>query len=238
MTALSVNLNKVALIRNSRGGSLPNVLQIAKDCVSYGADGITVHPRPDERHTRYQDVRELNEALSVEFNVEGYPSEPFLQLVEEVGPTQCTLVPDAPDALTSDQGWDTLTHKHFLLDIILRLQAKQIRTSLFIEPSLEHIEAAREIGTDRIELYTGPYAISSKEGDQEVLETFARAGAFAHEIGLGVNAGHDLNLENLAAFHRALPFLEEVSIGHALISDALYYGLEKTIRLYQSCLGK
>ena len=238
MTALSVNLNKVALIRNSRGASLPNVLQVAKDCVAYGADGITVHPRPDERHTRYQDVRDLKEALSVEFNVEGYPSESFLKLMEEVQPTQCTLVPDPPNALTSNQGWHTLKHKHFLLDIIQRLQSQGIRTSIFIETSLDLMEGAREIGTDRIELYTGPYAESVYEGDSSILEEYARAGAFAKELGMGVNAGHDLNLGNLAAFHQALPFLAEVSIGHALISDALYFGLESTIQKYQSCLGK
>ncbi len=238
MTALSVNLNKVALIRNSRGASIPNVLQVAKDCVAYGADGITVHPRPDERHTRYQDVRELKNTLTVEFNVEGYPSESFLQLMEEVRPAQCTLVPDPPEALTSNQGWNTLKHKHFLLDIIQRLQDLGIRTSIFIETSLELMEGAREIGTDRVELYTGPYAESVKENDSSILPEYARAGAFAKELGMGVNAGHDLNLDNLTAFHQALPFLAEVSIGHALISDALYFGLESTIQKYQACLGK
>ena len=238
MTALSVNLNKVALIRNSRGGSVPNVLQVSKDCVQFGADGITVHPRPDQRHIRYKDVRELKDNLSVELNVEGYPSKVFLSLIEELCPAQCTLVPDPPDALTSDTGWDTGKHKHFLLDIIKRLQAKGIRTSLFVDTSLDNIEHAREIGTNRIELYTGPYAKAYSEGNQTIVEDYARAGNYALELGMGVNAGHDLNRNNLPAFHTKLPFLEEVSIGHALVSDALYLGLEETIRQYQSCLGK
>ena len=238
MTALSVNLNKVALIRNSRGGSVPNVLQVAQDCIQFGADGITVHPRPDQRHARDQDVRELKKILSVELNVEGYPSQRFLSLMEEVLPAQCTLVPDPPGALTSDTGWETGKHKHFLLDIIKHLQSKGIRTSLFVDTSLENIEHAREIGTDRIELYTGPFAKAYAEGKQELLEDYARAGNYAVELGMGVNAGHDLNLNNLTAFHTNLPFLEEVSIGHALVSDALYLGLKETIFQYQSCLGK
>ncbi|MEM6631219.1 MAG: pyridoxine 5'-phosphate synthase [Bacteroidota bacterium] len=238
MTALSVNINKVALIRNARGGSIPNVVQVAKDCVSFGADGITVHPRPDQRHIRYQDVRDLKEALSVELNVEGYPSEAFLSLMQEVRPSQCTLVPDPPDVLTSDTGWDTGKHKHFLLAIIQRLQALGIRTSLFVDTSFDSLEHARDIGTDRIELYTGPYAEAYTEGNTALIEAYSRAGEYATELGMGVNAGHDLNLDNLETFHSNLPFLEEVSIGHALISDALYLGLKETIHQYQSCLGK
>lgn len=238
MTQLSVNINKIALIRNSRGANVPNVLQVAHDCVAFGADGITVHPRPDERHIRYQDVRELDSALSVEFNVEGYPSERFLQLMEEVKPDQCTLVPDPPGALTSNAGWDTAKHKHFLLDVINRLKSWGIRTSLFMETSLDPIAIAKEIGTDRIELYTEPYAQDYPKDKIAAVAPYIRAAAFAHELGLGVNAGHDLNRENLAYLAEQLPVLDEVSIGHALVSDALYLGLEETIRQYQACLGK
>lgn len=238
MVQLSVNLNKVALVRNSRGRNLPDLVAVAKDCVRFGADGITLHPRPDERHARKQDIYDLKEVLDVELNVEGYPSESFLQMVEEVKPAQCTLVPDPPEALTSNAGWDTLKFKHFLLDIILRLQAKGIRTSIFIETDLDLIEGAREIGTDRIELYTEAYASQYDGGDPSAIEPYARAAAFASELGLGVNAGHDLNLNNLQWFADHIPSLEEVSIGHALVCDALYLGLEETIRRYQACLGK
>lgn len=237
-TLLSVNINKIALIRNARGGNNPNVQQIAQDIVAMGADGITVHPRPDERHVRKSDVYSLPPLLSVEFNVEGYPSEDFLQMIEEVKPAQCTLVPDPPEALTSNAGWDTVKHRHYLLEIIQRLQAVGVRSSIFIEPDLNLIEAAREIGTDRIELYTEPYAEAFAKGDRTAVEPFARAAAFAHEIGLGVNAGHDLNLDNLAFFAAEVPYLAEVSIGHALVCDALYLGLPETIRRYQACLGK
>ncbi|MDP5170451.1 MAG: pyridoxine 5'-phosphate synthase [Bacteroidia bacterium] len=238
MTKLSVNLNKVALLRNSRGRNYPDLIQFALDCVKLGADGITMHPRPDERHARKSDIFELKEALTVELNVEGYPSEDFLRLIEEVKPAQCTLVPDAPDQLTSDHGWDTNKFKGYLLDIILRLQAAGVRTSIFVDPDLDMIEAAREIGTDRIELYTETYASQYAFGNPNLVEEFARAAAFAHELGLGVNAGHDLNLDNLLHFHSMVTPLHEVSIGHALITDALYLGLEETIRRYQGCLGK
>ena len=238
MVNLSVNVNKVALLRNSRGHNLPNVVQVALDCVRFGGDGITVHPRPDGRHIRQHDVYELKEVLEVEFNVEGFPSKAFLAMMEEVKPDQCTLVPDPPEALTSNAGWDTMAHRHFLLETIQRLQAAGIRTSLFIDTDLDRIAMAKEIGTDRIELYTEPYAVAFAEGDPESVEPFARAAAYANELGLGINAGHDLNLQNLKHFAENLPALQEVSIGHALISDALYLGLEETIKRYQACLGK
>ncbi|MCB0837917.1 MAG: pyridoxine 5'-phosphate synthase [Bacteroidetes bacterium] len=238
MVRLSVNLNKVALIRNSRGRNLPNVTQVALDCVRFGADGITLHPRPDERHARRQDIYDLKEVLDVELNVEGYPSESFLRMVEEVKPAQCTLVPDPPDALTSNAGWDTIRHKHRLLEIINRLAEAGVRSSIFIETDLDKIEMAREIGTNRIELYTEAYATAFENGNPEAVEPYARSAAYAHEMGLEVNAGHDLNLHNLAFFAEKLPMLKEVSIGHALVSDALYLGLEKTIQEYQKCLGK
>ncbi|MEM7660418.1 MAG: pyridoxine 5'-phosphate synthase [Bacteroidota bacterium] len=238
MIALSVNLNKVALIRNSRGANTPNLLQVAQDCIRFGADGITLHPRPDERHARRSDIYELAPALAVEFNVEGYPSEAFLQMVEETKPAQCTLVPDPPGALTSTAGWNTPKHKHFLLEVILRVQAAGVRSSIFIGTDLDEIGVAKEIGTDRIELYTEPYASQFPEDAEAAVAPFARAAAFAAEIGLGVNAGHDLNLDNLPLFAERLPSLQEVSIGHALVSDALYLGLEETIRKYQLALGK
>lgn len=238
MTQLSVNLNKVALLRNSRGRNLPDLLQFARDCVRFGADGITLHPRPDERHARRADVFLLREHLTVELNVEGYPSESFLQMIEQARPAQCTLVPDAPDQLTSDHGWDTQRHKGMLLEIVQRIQAAGVRCSLFVDPDLDMIDGAREIFADRIELYTESYASAYAAGNPNAVEAFARSAAYAAEIGLGVNAGHDLNLDNLQHFHTLVKPLEEVSIGHALISDALYLGIEETIRQYQRCLGK
>ncbi|MFK7969230.1 MAG: pyridoxine 5'-phosphate synthase [Bacteroidia bacterium] len=237
MTKLSVNINKVALVRNARGGNNPNVKQVALDLVGFGADGITVHPRPDERHIRRSDVYELPQVLDVEFNVEGFPSPDFLAMIEEVKPAQCTLVPDPPEALTSNAGWDTKTHKHFLLEIIQRIQAAGVRASIFVEPSFEIIEAAREIGTDRIELYTEPYAEGFAKGNHDAVMPFARAAAFAHEIGLEVNAGHDLNLDNLTYFAQQVPHLAEVSIGHALVCDAMYLGFEETVKRYLACLS-
>jgi pyridoxine 5-phosphate synthase len=234
---LSVNLNKVALIRNSRGRNYPDLVQTALDCVRFGAHGITLHPRPDERHARRADIYALKAVLTVELNVEGYPSESFLRMIEEVRPAQCTLVPDPPDALTSNAGWDTLLHKQMLFDIIARIRQAGVRSSIFIEPDLERIEAAREIGADRIELYTEPYAEQYPHDRDAAVEPYARAAGYAHALGLGVNAGHDLNLHNLAWLAQQLPALAEVSIGHALISDALYLGLEETIRQYQHCLG-
>ncbi|MCI4666719.1 MAG: pyridoxine 5'-phosphate synthase [Bacteroidia bacterium] len=238
MVQLSVNLNKVALIRNSRGHDYPNLLKVAQDCVSFGADGITVHPRPDERHTRYSDIQVLKDNLDVELNVEGYPSESFLNMIEETRPAQCTLVPDAPDAITSNAGWDTIKHEAYLKDIISRISSWGVRTSIFIETHHALIEKAKEIGTDRIELYTEEYARQFAAGNKQAVEPYASSAALAHSLGLGVNAGHDLNLDNLAWLAESLPSLDEVSIGHALVTDALYLGLRETIRRYQTCLGK
>lgn len=238
MTHLSVNLNKVALLRNSRGRNYPDLLQVARDCVAFGADGITVHPRPDERHTRRADVYALQDMLSVELNVEGYPSESFLRMIEAVKPAQCTLVPDPPDALTSNAGWDTLQHRHMLLEIVARIQAAGVRCSLFVAPVLDHIAGAAELGTDRIELYTEAYATAFAQEEAEAVAPYAQAAGYAHALGLGVNAGHDLDLANLPHFAREVPHLAEVSIGHALITDALYLGLRETISRYQQCLGK
>lgn len=233
MTKLSVNINKVATIRNARGGNIPNVLQFALDCERFGAQGITVHPRPDERHIRYQDVRDLKPVLTTEFNIEGNPIDSFTKLVKEVKPAQVTLVPDAEDVLTSNAGWDTITHFSFLKDKVAEFQEAGIRVSIFIDADdLHRIEKAKEIGTDRIELYTESYASGYAKGKEAAVEKFVRAANYAHEIGLGINAGHDLSLENLEYFHRQIPFLDEVSIGHALISDALYLGIENTIQMY------
>jgi len=232
MTKLSVNINKIALLRNSRGANLPDVLKAAQDCVRFGAQGITVHPRPDERHIKYKDAIDLKPILSVEFNIEGYPSEEFLSLVEDVKPHQVTLVPDAPDALTSNAGWDTIHNTGFLKEIIARLKKQGIRTSLFIDTDLDQIEGAAATGTDRIELYTEEYAKNYSESPESAIAPYQKAAQRAHKYGLGINAGHDLNLDNLAYFHKSIPHLAEVSIGHALIADSLYLGLENTIQLY------
>lgn len=233
MTKLSVNINKVATIRNARGGNIPNVLQFALDCERFGAQGITVHPRPDERHIRYQDVRELKPVLTTEFNIEGNPIDSFTKLVKEVKPAQVTLVPDAENVLTSNAGWDTITHFSFLKDKVAEFKEEGIRVSIFIDADdLRRIEKAKEIGTDRIELYTESYASDYAKGREAAIKKFVRAAQYAHELGLGINAGHDLSLENLAYFHKQIPFLDEVSIGHALISDALYLGIENTIQMY------
>ena len=236
MTKLSVNINKVATLRNARGGDIPNVLKTALDCESFGADGITVHPRPDERHIRYSDVYELRPALKTEFNIEGYPSERFIDLVLKVKPTQVTLVPDAPDALTSNAGWDTRTYFDFLVKTIDTFKTVGIRTSIFVGTDLELIELAAQTGTDRIELYTEPYAAEYPTHPAEAVAPFAAAATLAHKLGMGVNAGHDLSLENLKYFHDNVPYLSEVSIGHCLISDALYLGLKTTIARYKECL--
>jgi pyridoxine 5-phosphate synthase len=233
MTRLSVNINKIATLRNARGGNIPNVLQVAVDCQKFGAEGITVHPRPDERHIRYQDVREVKTVVETEFNIEGYPSRSFMNLVAEVKPDQVTLVPDPPDAITSSEGWNTIKYKSFLTEIIAELKEQGIRTSIFIDTHLKCIENAVDTGTDRIELYTEPYARNYPTDPAHAIEAFREAAARATEIGLGLNAGHDLNLENLKYFHENIPGLQEVSIGHALISDALYFGLENTIQLYR-----
>jgi pyridoxine 5-phosphate synthase len=239
MTSLSVNLNKVALIRNSRGKNLPDLLQVAADCVRMGADGITVHPRPDERHVRRSDVYALKEMLNVELNVEGYPSEDFLRMIEEARPAQATLVPDPPEALTSSAGWEVRRHQQALFEIVRRIQGAGVRASIFVAPDLEAIEAARELYADRIELYTEAYSEQYDHASpEEAVEPYRRAAQFAQALGLGVNAGHDLNLRNLAYLKQQIPFLDEVSIGHALVCDALYLGLEETLRRYQACLGK
>ncbi len=231
-TRLSVNVNKVALLRNSRGGNLPNLVQVAKDCEAFGAEGITVHPRPDERHIRYADVPELKAIVTTEFNIEGYPSERFLELVCQVRPHQCTLVPDDPNQLTSDHGWDTRRHRQFLQEVTARLHEHGIRVSMFVDPVPEMIEGAREVGADRVELYTGPYAHDYHKDREAAIAPYVRAAEAALELGVGLNAGHDLNLDNLRFFRERIPGLLEVSIGHALICDALYYGLHNTIQMY------
>lgn len=232
MTKLSVNINKIATIRNARGGNIPNVTEAAINCQKFGAQGITVHPRPDERHIRYQDVREIRPIITTEFNIEGYPSQRFLDLVIEVKPHQATLVPDTHDVITSNQGWNVIKYEKFLSDVVAELHNHGIRSSLFIETGLEQIERAAATGTDRIELYTEPYASKYPVDREKAIEPYIRAAKKATELGLAINAGHDLSLENLKYFKQLVPGLLEVSIGHALISDALYYGLEKTIQLY------
>jgi len=232
MTRLSVNINKIATIRNARGGNIPDVLQAAINCERFGAQGITVHPRPDERHIRYSDVREIRPVITTEFNIEGYPLPAFIDLVLEVVPHQVTLVPDPPEALTSNAGWKIKENLSFLTDIIAQFHEKGIRTSLFVETDLKNLEEAPLTGTDRVELYTEPYATLYPQNKEAAVKPFAEASLLAHELGVGVNAGHDLNLDNLRFFYMNVPYLEEVSIGHALISDALYYGLENTIQMY------
>ncbi len=236
MVRLSVNINKIATLRNARGGNIPDVIKAAQDCERFGAQGITVHPRPDERHIRYQDVLDLKPVLTTEFNIEGYPSRDFLDLVSRVKPAQVTLVPDPPDALTSNAGWDTIKHRDFLKDVVAELKGQGIRTSLFIETDPEMIRAAAAVGTDRVELYTEPYAVQFPEDKAAAVKPFAEAAEVAHAAGLGLNAGHDLNLDNLGYFANNVPHLQEVSIGHALIADALYFGLQNTIQLYLRCL--
>ena len=237
MTKLSVNVNKWATLRNARGGNNPDVLQAALACVRFGADGITVHPRPDERHIRRRDVFDIAAAIDVEFNIEGYPSDDFLKLVEAVKPAQVTLVPDPPDVLTSNAGWDTKTHKSYLIDVVNRLHAGGMRVSLFSWTDAALIEGAKETGTDRIELYTEQYASQYSQNREAAIAPYVNAAKVAQQLGLGLNAGHDLSLENLAYFHQQIPGLLEVSIGHALVCDAIWLGLETTIRKYQECLG-
>jgi pyridoxine 5-phosphate synthase len=232
MTRLSVNINKIATLRNARGGDIPDVLKAAVDCERFGAEGITVHPRPDERHIRYQDVRDLKPLVQTEFNIEGNPTGKFTELVLEIMPHQVTLVPDAPDALTSNAGWDTVKNKKFLKETIAAFKNQGIRTSIFIETDPEMIRHAADTGTDRIELYTERYASDFAQNREKAIASFIRAAEVAAEAGLGLNAGHDLNLLNLNYFAKNIPGLLEVSIGHALISDALYYGLENVIQMY------
>lgn len=232
MTKLSVNINKIATLRNARGGTLPDLVRVALDCERFGAEGITVHPRPDERHIRYRDVTELKTVLKTEFNIEGYPSKSFIDLVLSVKPAQVTLVPDPPDALTSNAGCDTIKNERFLTEVISEFRKNNIRTSVFIDADPGMIRNAVKTGTDRIELYTEKYARDYTADHESAITHFREAAVVAGECGLGLNAGHDLNLENLHYFHQNIPGLLEVSIGHALICDALYYGLENTIQLY------
>ncbi len=236
MTKLSVNINKVATIRNARGGNTPDIVKVALDCERFGAEGITVHPRPDGRHIRYSDVLNLKPVLKTEFNIEGYPQKSFIDLVLKVKPTQVTLVPDPPEALTSNAGWDTVKNLDFLKEIVAEFQRVGIRTSLFVDTNPINTEYAAKTETDRIELYTGPYAHDFLMNKERAIKPFADVAKIAHKNGLQINAGHDLNLENLNFFYQNIPHLEEVSIGHALISDALYLGLEKTIHEYKSLL--
>ena len=232
MTKLSVNINKIATLRNARGGNIPDVQKVAVDCEQFGAQGITVHPRPDERHIRYSDVELLRPLVTTEFNIEGYPSDSFIKLVTTVKPHQVTLVPDPPDAITSSEGWDTIKNRDFLMDIIGEFQRHGIRTSIFIGTEPELIEGAAKVGTNRVELYTEPYAIQYPHDPAIAVKPFVEAATVARDAGLELNAGHDLNLDNLRYMKLNIPWLKEVSIGHALIADALYYGLQNTIQMY------
>lgn len=232
MTKLSVNINKIATLRNSRGGDVPNVVEFAKDVQRFGAEGVTVHPRPDERHIRYQDVFDLKPVVYKEFNIEGNPIKKFIDLVLKVQPTQVTLVPDSVDAITSNAGWDTLKHKDFLVDVIKEFKQNNIRTSIFVDPVLTQIEGAKATGTDRIELYTEAFAHQYRLGNKEAVKPFAECAELANNIGLGVNAGHDLSLDNIKFFKENIPGLLEVSIGHALIAESLYLGIENVINMY------
>lgn len=236
MTKLSVNINKVATLRNARGGNNPDVEKVALDCEQFGAEGITVHPRPDERHIRYADVYALRPVLKTEFNIEGYPSKEFIDLVLRVKPTQVALVPDAPDQITSNCGWDTKTHQAFLTELMDTFGEAGIRTSIFVGTDLELIEYAAKTGADRVELYTEPYASLYPKNPEAAVAPFIEAAERVHKLGMGLNAGHDLSLVNLKYFHDNIPWLDEVSIGHALICDALYLGLKKTIEEYKNCL--
>jgi pyridoxine 5-phosphate synthase len=232
MTKLSVNINKIATLRNARGGNNPDVLVAVIDCQRFGAQGITVHPRPDERHIRYSDVREIKPIITTEFNIEGYPSSSFMKLVREIKPDQVTLVPDPPEAITSSEGWDTVMHGDFLKKTIESLKEAGIRTSIFIGTDHNFIRGAKSVGTDRVELYTEPYANNYRKNPEEAIKAFVSAAELARDIGLGLNAGHDLDLHNLNYFISNIPWIEEVSIGHALICDALYYGLENSVQMY------
>ena len=232
MTRLSVNINKIATLRNARGGNIPDVQKAAVDCQAYGARGITVHPRPDERHIRYRDVELIKPLITTEFNIEGYPTRRFIDLVLSVKADQVTLVPDPPDAITSSEGWDTINHKEFLIDVIEEFHAHKVRTSIFIGTDPALIEGAARIKTDRVELYTEPYASLFPSDREAAISPFIQAAEIARDAGLDLNAGHDLSLENLRFFKEKIPWIKEVSIGHALISDALYYGLQNTIQMY------
>lgn len=233
MTKLSVNINKLATLRNSRGGNVPNLITSAQDIESFGAQGITIHPRPDERHIHYQDARDLKKVVTTEFNIEGNPVPKFIDLVLEVQPTQVTLVPDAEDAITSNAGWDTIKHKDFLVDVIKTFKDNGIRTSIFVDPDVNMVKGAAETGTDRIELYTESFAHGYAHGNkEESIAPFIKAAEMAHEVGLGLNAGHDLSLDNVQYFKEHIPHLLEVSIGHALICESIYLGLENVVNMY------
>jgi len=236
MTKLSVNINKIATIRNARGGNNPNVVQVAKDCEAFGAEGITIHPRPDERHITTKDVYDLKEVVSTEFNIEGYPDERFLKIIDEIRPHQATLVPDPPHVLTSNAGWNTIKNEQMLQKIIDQIKGMGVRTSIFVEPSIEMVEGAKKVGTDRIELYTEMYATAYEIDPKKAVANYVNAASEAKSLGLGINAGHDLDLNNLAFLKANIPYMDEVSIGHALVCDALYLGLENTIQLYLRAL--
>ncbi len=236
MARLSVNINKIATIRNSRGGNIPNVIQVAKDIERYGAQGITVHPRPDGRHIRRDDVVELKKIITTEFNIEGNPTDSFIELVTSVKPEQVTLVPDAHDAVTSNNGWNTVNNQSFLTSVVHEFKKFKIRVSIFVDPVEKMVEAAANTNADRIELYTEPYASGYPKNREDAIASYIKAAKIAGQCGLGINSGHDLNLLNLKYFNQNIPGLLEVSIGHALISDALYYGLEKTVKMYLECL--
>ena len=237
MTRLSVNINKVATIRNARGGNVPDVVKFAIDCQKFGAQGITVHPRPDQRHITYEDVRKLRPVVTTEFNIEGFPSKEFMDLVMEVKPDQVTLVPDAPGVITSNAGWDTVKNKEVLTKICALLREKNIRSSIFVDARTQMVVEAANCGADRVELYTKPYADMYHMDREMAIAPYIEAATMAREAGMGLNAGHDLNLDNLGYFAEMIPWLDEVSIGHALISDALYFGIEDTIRKYKSCIA-
>ena len=232
MTKLSVNVNKIATLRNARGGNVPDLLKVSKDLEGFGAQGITIHPRPDERHIRYQDARDLKKTVTTEFNIEGNPVPKFIELVLEVKPEQVTLVPDSVDAITSNAGWDTIKNKEFLTNVIKTFKDAGIRTSIFVDPDPKMIEGAKAVGTDRIELYTESYATDYAQNKEEAIKPFIEAAERANELGIGINAGHDLSLDNIEYFAKNIPNLLEVSIGHALISEALYLGLDNVVNMY------
>ena len=237
MVKLSVNINKIATLRNARGGNNPDLLKMANDIQSFGADGITIHPRPDQRHITYKDAIELPSVVHKEYNIEGNPIDKFIKLVLSIKPDQVTLVPDSIDAITSNNGWDTIKNKNFLKDVVLEFKNNGIRTSIFVDPILKHIEGARDVGADRVELYTESYAINYEKGNLKELDKFIKSSKLANNLGLGVNAGHDLNLQNINYFASNMPFLDEVSIGHALISESLYLGIENVVNLYLNKLN-
>ncbi|MEM8938310.1 MAG: pyridoxine 5'-phosphate synthase [Bacteroidota bacterium] len=237
MTQLSVNINKVATLRNARGGNNPDLIQVAKDCERFGALGITVHPRPDQRHITEKDVYDLKEVVTTEFNIEGYPNDRFMQMIEEIRPAQATLVPDPPDVLTSNAGWNTVKHESTLKDIISQIKSWGVRTSIFVEPEKQIMDGAKKCGTDRVELYTERYATCFSKNKNEAIKPYKESAQYASSIGLEINAGHDLDLNNLKFLKESIPFIKEVSVGHALICDALYYGLENTIQMYARLLN-